>query len=917
MRALVPLLLIPLACWMATIAPVAAAPAAGGLAMTRTEYGFYVAKAPNGQTFLLKEDHSAPLAIVNTWFRVGSRNELPDEEGISHFLEHMLFDGTTKRSKEDYDLAIFKHAFQDNASTSYDWTNYYLQGPSDQFRAMAELHAEQLMGPLLSDAEFGREREVVKEELRRAMDAPGSWLYRQVLVATFPHLNYDHQVLGTIETLDGTSNQQMRDYFHKYYGPNNAITVAIGDFKAEDALATLSTLFASWQTVTIAPDFAKGKDLQTAPRSLAYDGQFESTSQMLVFKAPEWSDHSSYAMDLAMQILGGGESSRLVRKLRDELGLVSDIGAGNNSLIDASALVINWTLIDPAKAPEATNAVLDVLNQFRREGATAAELARAKRQVAVSRVFENENLLGLARSLGSTSSSINLDYYEHYLDHVFGVTAQDVQWVAQQHLNSKNATLGIIGATGTTSINPDWTKIDAPFTPLIAPTDIGRVGTNPLAAAATGTVTTIDNPADRTFTLPNGLTVYLQPSSANATVAVSLAIKGGLQWESWDTAGTATLAMNSLTEGTAHYTKEQIGELQDEWGTAISTSASRDLLALNTLVLAADTKPALDLVADLVINPTFPDDGVALQRNQQLQRIAASQDDIAGATLEQLRYAFYGQGSAYGRPYIGRDTVVKSLGAQDCSRFHERVMNPQNAVLAIVGSFDPAEMRAMVTATFGSWSAGPLAESASSLATLPQPKNAEGAQRIAEVKDKAQAAIWIGVPGVGLTDPDLPALSVMNTILGSSSQARLFTQLRGKEGLAYGTYSSLMAGEGNGLILASIATRPEMYEQAVTGLRREITALAKEGPTPVEVTDAITYMAGQEAQRHQGHLALASFVASNIARGLPWNYEWELLDKVKLVTLDQVTAASAKYLNLDNHYLAVTGRLWAPPADLE
>ncbi|HYE79641.1 MAG TPA: insulinase family protein, partial [bacterium] len=422
------------------------------------------------------------------------------------------------------------------------------------------------------------------------------------------------------------------------------------------------------------PEFPRGKDTQTAPRTFGLEGAFESTSAMMIFKAPEFDQPTTYALDILMQVLGQGESSRLTKRLRDELGLVSSIGASNYSLIDASALYITYELIDPAKATEATDAILEVMARMRREGPTPEELARAKRQAAIGRVFEQETVLGQARSIGYTATSVDLTTWEQYLDRIFGVTAQDVQWAAQQYLHSANATLGIIGPEGTEAINPDWSKLDIQFTKLIEPTDMGRRGQNPLAATAAGAVD--GDEEEELYTLANGLQVYLNPSHANATVGISMGIKGGLVWEAWDTAGVANMAMESLAKGTTTRSADEIARIQDELGTFIASDATRDYLVLNTLVLASDAQMGLDLLADLAQNPTFPDEEVAKVREQVLQGLKAEQDDQTVSTLNQLRYAMYGPDHPYGRPYNGRESVVARLSADDLRAFHRRAMHP-------------------------------------------------------------------------------------------------------------------------------------------------------------------------------------------------------------------------------------------------
>lgn len=921
MRSWFPFFCLPLcaAGLLSLPAPAMTAPATTApVKATRTASGFLMATAPNGQVFLVKENHAAPLAIVNTWFQVGGRNELPADEGISHFLEHMLFDGTTKRTVEEFNTFIFSNGLSRNASTSYDWTNYFLQGPAERFSAMAGMHAEMLMGPALLDSEFAREREVVKEELRRAQDNPPSWLFRQQINATWSHANYDHQVLGTMESLDGQSNQQMRDYFAKYYGPNNAITIAIGDFDEEVVMAELQMLFKVWKRRELPPVPPVGKDPQTAPQYVTLEGAFESTSQMLTFKAPPYAAAETYAADLALSILGQGESSRLVRRLRDELGLVASIEASNYSKVDGSTWYVSWQLLDPAKATEATNAILEVLARFRQEGPSAEELALAKRQIAVAKVMEGENLLSAARSLGSVAQAIGVDGAETYLDRIHGVTVQDVQWVAQQFFQSDKATLGIIGPAGTAQPTPTWSKLDARFTPLVAPRDLGRLGQSPIASLNALAASLPADPQEELYTLSNGLTVHLRPSAANPTVALSLSIKGGMQWESWDTNGLAQLTMNSLLAGTEHRSKAQISRELDQLGGGFSVAAGRDELSVRGLVLASDYKQGLDLLHDVVTAPTFPADEVAQERAQQLQAIAAGRDDMLSATLDQLRFAMYGADSTYGRPAKGRESTVGAFTESDCRQFHARVMNPANTVIAVAGLFDPAQMKQSLEATFGGWtrsaSAGTLPES---WQVQPAPTMPEGTARIVNLKDKAQSVIAVGLPGVGLTDPDLPRLQVLHAILGSSSQSRLFRSLRGKEGLAYSTYSMLTPGQGTGTLAAYIATRPEKYEQAVTGMRREMQALATEGPTAQEVADALVYLAGQTAQSHQGHAALANFAATNLARGLPVDYEWQQLAAIQQVTLEETKAIAAKYLQLENHWLAVSGPLYqsAPVLD--
>lgn len=895
---------------------VAVAPAKAQSAGHRTGSGLLVATAPNGQLFIVKEERAAPLVVLNTWLRVGARNEGPHEQGISHFLEHMLFNGTAKRTKEEYHNAIFAHGISKNASTSYDWTNYYLQGPAEHFALMADLHADILIRPLLTDAEFTREREVVKEELRRAQDNPGGWLFRQMMNTAWSHANYGHQVLGSMESLNAQSNQLMRDYYHKHYAPNNSITVAIGDFDADAALAALMEEFADWPRKTLPPVAPVGKDPQRAPRLVTIPADFEAASQMLAFKAPAVTGPEAAACEVLMSVLGQGASSRLVRRLRDELGLVSGIRASSFGKLDATTLYVSWELLDPAQATAASEAVLEVLARMRQEGPAAEELATAKRQIAADRIFRQEQLLQSARELGAGVQALGLEGYEGYLDRVFGVTAQDVQWIAQQYLRPGQAVLGLVGPPEITEPAPEWAKLDPPLTPLMAPRDLGRRGQSPLAQLAAlqraGEV-----PPAETFMLPNGITVHLEPSAATPTVAYAVHITGGLMWEDWDTCGAGALLLNSLRGGTAHRDRQQIAKELDQLGTALGTVAGREDFGIRLRVLASDAKQGLDLLSELVLEPAFPAEEVAQEREQVLRAIAAGRDDMLNSTLDQVRYALHGD-TSYGRPTQGRASVVAALTEQDLAALHRRMLHPANIVIAVCGLFEPAEMTAWLRETFGTLEASAEAQIApEEWAVHPPAAVPEGAVRLLQQKEKAQAVIALGLPAVGATDPRLPAVQVMHTILGSSSQGRLFRILRGKEGLAYGTYTSLLTGAGTGSLIGYISTRPEMYEQAVTGIRREMRRLAQEGPEEGEMADAIAYLTGQIAQRYQGHLARAGFAAQYLARLLPVDYDWQQLAAIQQVTLEEVKAACTETLRLENHWLAVSGPLFREAVRVE
>ncbi|HYE80039.1 MAG TPA: pitrilysin family protein, partial [bacterium] len=534
----------------------------------------------------------------------------------------------------------------------------------------------------------------------------------------------------------------------------------------------------------------------------------------------------------------------------------------------------------------------------------------------------------------------NLEYFEAYPHHIYGVTAQDVQWAAQEFLKRNALTLGLATAEeGAQPLSPDWDLLEVGSAGVDRPTDLGRRGTNPFEGGVAGGGSASREPSlsrlDRSTheaaggqgeashlpnlvqeTLPNGVVLLINPAPSDGTVGISLAVRGGRHFEDWDSNGVVELLTRALTKGTTKHTADELAELVDYLGGHLDVSAAADHLRVEGLFASLDLRVALDLIAELAGQATFPEAEVANERDILLADIAARVDETRAATTDQLNFAMYGPDSAYGRPPLGRPSVVQGLTVDDLKRVYRWAFHPQNLVVGVVGDIDPAVVRDLAAGAFGAIPNTPLGDDYDGPAPT-EFRAPTGFQRIVVNSDKAQTMSVIGLPGVKLTDPDYPAVRVVNAVLGETWLSRLFDRLRGKEGLAYGTYSQIPAYPDAGAITAHIGTRPEMWEAAVAGLRREFTLIATEGMTAEELASALSYARGAADIAHAGMQQQASYLATNVARNLPPDFEWRVLDRMLATDLATANAAAAKYFKPDTAWLAATGPIYGEAAKLE
>lgn len=398
----------------------------------------------NGLTVIAAEHHFSDVISAHAWIKAGARNEDDKNNGISHFIEHLLFKGTEKRKVGEIDREIEFRGGEINAATSQDFTYYHITMKAKFVDTALDVLLDAMSNSAFDPAEIEKERMVILEEIRRQDDNPQASLWRLMAKTAFKEHPYRRPVLGTMETISAMTRDMILDYYHKYYRPENMTLVVVGDFKTDDMVKKIKKEFEGFRRESPVPGEMSFKEPpQKEIRQIEETRAIQRTYMNLGWHGPAISDPDTYAMDLLVSILGSGKSSRLYQKIKEEAGLVSSIGAGYLSQRDAGMIAI-YTQLSDEKTKETQEAILKEIEKLRKELVTKDEIDKALTLIEASYAFGHETTDGLAHSYGASETIFNLDYELNYMLNVKKVSREKIKEVANKYLGFDNYSVVVL-----------------------------------------------------------------------------------------------------------------------------------------------------------------------------------------------------------------------------------------------------------------------------------------------------------------------------------------------------------------------------------------------------------------------------------------------------------------------------------------
>jgi zinc protease len=821
----------------------------------------------NGLTLIVREDHSAPVVSAQAWAMTGSIHEGRWlGAGLSHVLEHMLFKGTTTRPGSRIDQEVQEAGGYMNAYTSFDRTVYHIDVPNTGARTAIDILCDIMQNATLPPDELAKEMDVIRREMDMGQDDPGRRASRRLFEVAYTKSPYRFTIIGYPDIFNEVKPDDIRGYYQEKYAPNNVFYVVAGDVKNADVVAQIREAYAKTKSRAMPPMVLPGEPKQTAPREIVEEAPIELGHFHFAWHIPELRHPEVPTLDVLAVLLGSGRSSRLFQQVRERQGLVHHADAwtyspGNPGLFGMSAIV------DADKFAPARDAMLAEVEKIKSLSVSAHEVQKAVKQFISATLAARKTMEGQAQNLGGNWLAANdLNFSERYLAAVKRVSHADVQRVAREYLTTENRTLYALLPAG--AAPKPKTEIE----------------------------TSADHPI-RKIELPNGLRLLVKEDHRLPFVEFRAVFQGGVLAETAKNNGVTMLLAKMLLKGTRIRSAEMIATEIESVGGSLDSYGGNNSFGVNVEVLSSDFTVGMDLLADVLLNPTFPAKELDREREVQIADIRARKDDLLKSAGFAMRQAMFGN-TGYGLDSLGTEKTVQKITAADLKSYHQKLTAPDNCVLAVYGDVKTGEVKAAVEKAFAGWKATGKIQHPTSNIQHPT------SNRVIETRDKKQAVLVIGFPGTTMRDDDRYPLELIQESC-SDLGSRLFLRIREQLGLAYYVGAQNFAGLVPGYVAFYAGTEPSKAGQVEAELLKEAGLLRTEGLSAEELQRSKAKIIGQKkiARQELGHLA--SMTALDELYGLGYR-RTELDDaKYEAVTLEHIKAVAQKYLKPDALVVAV------------
>jgi len=846
----------------------------------------------NGLTLLVHEDHKAPIAAVNIWYHVGSKNEKPGKTGFAHLFEHLMFNGS-ENYDDDYFQAMERIGATDlNGTTWYDRTNYFQNVPTSALDIALWLESDR-MGHLLGaikQEKLDEQRGVVQNEKRQKENQPYSLSDEMIQTACFPKGHpYSWTVIGSMEDLNDASLPDVKEWFKTHYGPNNAVLVVAGDITGQTALDKVKQYFGDIPAGPPTSEHQVWIAKRTGAHRQTAQDRVPQARIYRVWNIPQWGSAQGEYLSLVADVLASGKNSRLYKRLVYEDQIATDVSADAGLYEIAGLFEITATAKPGVELSRVEKALDEELQKFLAGGPTNAELTRIKNQYRASFIRGIERIGGFGGKSDILATNIvyggSPDYYKTTLDRVQKATAADLKNAAVKWLSDGDYVLSItpFPPTSTTASNVDRSKLPSPGTPPQAKfPDIERAE------------------------LSNGLKLVLAERHSVPVVDLRLLVDAGYAADNSAAAGAASLAMDMLDEGTKMRSSLQISEQLQMLGSSLGTGAELDVCTVNLNTLKEKLDPSLELFADVVLNPSFPEQEFKRLLQQTLARIQREKVMPVAMALRVFPGLLYGREHAYGCPLTGSGTEksVSAMTREQLANFHKTWFKPNNSTLVITGDITLAEIKPRLEKLFKNWKSEEVpAKNLAEVADKPKPE-----VYIVDRPGSQQSIIFAGFLTLPRANPYEEPTQLMNNILGGDFTSRVNMNLREDKHWSYGATSLIVDAKGQRMYIVFSSVQGDKTADSMREVQKELQAIAGDKlPTAEEFaktqSNVVLGLPGSWETIGQ----VAGSVEQIVQYGLPDTYYQEYPAKIQGMKAEAVQDAAKRVIKPNSLVWVIVG----------
>jgi predicted Zn-dependent peptidase len=843
---------------------------------------------PNGLTVILAPDRTLPVVAVNLWYRVGAKDEPAGRSGFAHLFEHLMFMGTERVPTGQFDTIMEGGGGSNNATTSFDRTNYFESGPSSLLPTLLWLEADRMeaLGRAMTQEKLDLQREVVRNERRQSYEIQPYGKAELVIDEKMWPEGHPYRlgVIGSHEEIEAATVEDVKQFFATYYVPNNCALVVVGDFDPAAVKPMIASLFGTL------PKGAEPPRRKVEPARLAagvretVGDAVELPRSYFVWHSPPHFAPGDAEMDLVAAVLAQGKNSRLYTRLVYDQKLAQEVEAYQASAELGSLFQVSVTARPGVSLDDLEAAVDREVRALVKDGPTALELTRARNAIETSAISALQSALSRADRLNQYEYAFGEpDGLERDLERYRKPTPQDVRGWAERVLE------------------PDLRLVlrVVPEEPAPAKEE-GPRDRRP----QDGKPTTFVPAAPVLFALPNGLSVWHFDRPGLPLVSMSLRVPAGSVRDPAGRSGLASLTASMLEEGAGDLGALEFANAMDVLGATFGTSVERHGASVRLQVLRSNLEKALELYGNAVRSPRFEASEFRRLKDLKVNDLKQDMDDPQEVARRVGYAAFFGAKHPYGAHPDGTPRTVGGLGLDDVKSFHAALWNPKGSTLLVAGDVRRADLERMLEKTLGKWKAGSgMPPTSLDLASQPGPFRV----LVVDRPGAAQTVVRFVLPGPAYDNPDRVALGLLETVFGGSFTSRLNTNLRETHGYTYGAGSTFLMLRRGGCLVASSSVRTNVTGASLKEFLVEFGRMQKGDVTEEEAGKARATVQNEVAEDFERLDGVLDRYAPIVVNGLRPAALAADVAKVPSVTAADLNRLATLLMRLDRGVLVLVG----------
>jgi zinc protease len=846
----------------------------------------------NGLTVIVHEDHKAPIVAINTWYHVGSKNEKPGKTGFAHLFEHLMFGGSEHAPGRYIDAMEKIGATDLNGTTNNDRTNYFENVPTSAVDFTLWMESDR-MGFLLGSLDqktLDLQRGVVQNEKRQGENQPYAVAFDLITKNTYPSGHpYSWTVIGEMADLNAASMDDVKDWFKTYYGPSNVVITLAGDIDVKTAREKVEKYFGN---IPAGPPVGH-QQVWVAKMTGSHRGTVQDrVPQARIYKVwnvPEYGSADADYLDLVSDVLSSGKTSRFYKRLVYDDQIATNANASVRLNEIGGQFYIQATAKPGGNLAQVEKECDEELARFLKDGPTAEELARTKAQHEANFVRGIERIGGFGGKSDRLAQSEvfrgSPDAYKITLKRIQNATAEDLKAAANRWLTDGVYALEV-------QPFPDYKT--------------AATGADRSKAPENGTPPELKLPKMQRATLSNGLKVILAERHEVPLVTMWMTADAGYAADQFAAPGTASMTSSLLDGGTSTRSALQISDQLATLGAQLQAYSDLDLSVVRLSTLKSKLDPSLELYADVILNPVFPDSDFKRQQKQRLAAIEREKTTPVQMALRVFPALMYGAGHAYGNPLTGSGTAesVTKMTREDLVKFHQTWYHPNNATLVVVGDTTLAELKPKLEKQFASWKAAQIPKKNIGNVSLP----AKSAVYMIDKPGALQSIIIAGVVAPPMANPKEIAIEAMNDGLGGNFGSRLNMNLREDKHWSYGARSILWGARGQRPYIAFAPVQTDKTKESLVEMNKEFRGVVSDHPltaeelAKIQANETLSLPGSRETQEEVG-----DSIIDLVHYGLPDDYYETFAGKVRALKTSDLADAAKTVVHPDNMIWVIVG----------